>query len=94
MLFLNGALYHFLEWRGKWGEGMWQKECTELIKYGTPLYNRAIETSFNVESEEELTFVFPMKAPNNEGIYYESFKLVSEYIKWFGPIVTWKITVI
>lgn len=56
--------------------------------------NRAISTGFGVDPGGQLTLGFNVKAPDNPSIYYESFELVAEHITWFGPTVTWKITVI
>lgn len=55
--------------------------------------NRAISTGFSVSPGSQLTMTFTIKAPNQPGAYEESFQLVSEYITWFGPQFTWKITV-
>lgn len=56
--------------------------------------NRAIGTMFVVPSNSEISLTFTIVAPDTAGVYYESFKLVSEYITWFGPTVTWRIKVI
>ena len=56
--------------------------------------NRVIGTEFVIAPNEQLTLGFSIIAPTTPGVYYESFKLVSEHLTWFGPIITWKITVI
>lgn len=59
-----------------------------------PSYNRAMGTLFEIRSGNELSLTFTIVAPDIAGVYYESFRLVSEYITWFGPTVTWRIKVI
>jgi len=56
--------------------------------------NRTIGTFFEIKPGSEMTLTFAIVAPDTAGVYYESFKLVSEYITWFGPTVTWRIKVI
>jgi len=55
--------------------------------------NRVMGNGFIVVPSQQLTLGFNITAPITPGVYYESFGLVSEYITWFGPIATWKITV-
>lgn len=55
--------------------------------------NRAISTGFTVSPNGTMTLGFNFKAPSVPGNYTESFRLVAEYISWFGPIVNWNITV-
>jgi len=55
--------------------------------------NRVIGTGLKINPQGELTFGFTITAPAQVGTYSESFRLVSEYIAWFGPTVTWRITV-
>jgi len=55
--------------------------------------NRAIDTGFIINPGDRLTLSFPIKAPLQPGVYLENFRLVSEYITWFGPAMGWKITV-
>ena len=38
-------------------------------------------------------FTFILKAPTTAGTYTEKFKLVREGVTWFGPEITWTITV-
>ncbi len=38
-------------------------------------------------------FTFVIKAPTTPGSYSESFRLVQEGVTWFGPTITWNITV-
>lgn len=38
-------------------------------------------------------FTFIMTAPSTPGTYTEQFKLVREGVTWFGPTITWSITV-
>jgi uncharacterized lipoprotein YddW (UPF0748 family) len=38
-------------------------------------------------------FTFIIKAPATPGTYTESFRLVEEGVTWFGPVITWNITV-
>lgn len=38
-------------------------------------------------------FTFVIKAPTTPGTYSESFRLVQEGVTWFGPTITWSITV-
>ncbi len=59
-----------------------------------PSFNRVIGTGFVIAPNEQLTLGFNITAPITPGVYYESFKLVSEHVAWFGPVITWKITVI
>lgn len=40
-----------------------------------------------------MTLGFNLKAPSVPGNYSESFRLVAEYITWFGSPITWNITV-
>lgn len=56
--------------------------------------NRVIGTGVNVNVADKITMKFSIKAPDVLGTYYESFRLVSEHITWFGPMITWKIKVI
>jgi subtilisin family serine protease len=55
--------------------------------------NRAIGTGFVVNPGGTMTLGFNIKAPSAPGNYSESFRLVAEYITWFGPPITWNITV-
>lgn len=56
--------------------------------------NRVSGTGSNINHDSQFTLSFNVKAPDIPGVYYESFRLVSEYITWFGPSVTWRIKVI
>lgn len=38
-------------------------------------------------------FTFVIKAPTTPGTYSESYRLVQEGVTWFGPTITWNITV-
>ena|GEM_PF-1091452 len=38
-------------------------------------------------------FTFILKAPTTPGVYVEKFQLAAEGITWFGPEITWTITV-
>jgi len=55
--------------------------------------NRVTNTSFAISPGGQLDLLFTIKAPSQPGTYKESFRLVSEYITWFGPTITWQITV-
>ncbi|MBN2585316.1 S8 family serine peptidase [Patescibacteria group bacterium] len=55
--------------------------------------NRAITTGFEVAPGGTMTLGFNIKAPTTTGSYIESFRLVSEHIAWFGPVITWNIKV-
>jgi len=55
--------------------------------------NRAISTSVEVPPGGTMTLGFNLKAPLTTGSYTESFRLVSEYITWFGPTINWNINV-
>lgn len=55
--------------------------------------NRVIQAGLAIDPSNQLMLGFVIKAPNQPGIYYESFRLVSEHISWFGPVVNFKITV-
>ncbi len=55
--------------------------------------NRALDTGFAIEPNKRATLSFPIKAPNQPGVYAENFRLVAEYVGWFGPAFGWKITV-
>ncbi len=55
--------------------------------------NRVIQSGLSVNPTSQLMIGFVIKAPDKLGTYYESFRLVSEHITWFGPMVTLKITV-
>lgn len=55
--------------------------------------NRIIDTGLAIEPGDRVMITFMIKAPLQPGVYYESFRFVSEYITWFGPVFTWKITV-
>lgn len=55
--------------------------------------NRVIQSGLSIGPSAELMIGFVIQAPNQPGIYYESFRLVSEHITWFGPTITLKITV-
>ena len=56
--------------------------------------NRATDMGFEISPGSEIALTFAITAPDTAGVYYESFKLVSEYVTWFGPTVTWRIKVI
>ncbi|MFH0912150.1 MAG: S8 family serine peptidase [Patescibacteria group bacterium] len=55
--------------------------------------NRVTDTGFVVEPGARLSLTFTIKAPLQPGVYAENFRLVSEYVTWFGPAIGWKITV-
>jgi len=55
--------------------------------------NRTMDTGFAVDTGDRLVASFIVKAPLQPGVYYESFRFVSEYLTWFGPVISWKITV-
>jgi len=55
--------------------------------------NRVIESGVAVNQGGQLMLGFTLRAPNATGTYYESFRLVSEHITWFGPVVTWQVKV-
>lgn len=55
--------------------------------------NRPISTGFEVAPGGTVTLGFNLRAPSVSGNYSEPFRLVSEYITWFGPIITWNIKV-
>lgn len=57
-------------------------------------FNRVSGTGSNINHNGQFALSFDIKAPNIPGVYYESFRLVSEHITWFGPSVTWRIKVI
>jgi len=56
------------------------------------LPNRPLVISHSVAPGEEVTLTFPFNAPPTIGSFHESFRLVSEFVTWFGPVVTWNIT--
>jgi len=55
--------------------------------------NRVADTGLAVSPGDRLTLSFMIKAPTTPGVYREYFRLVSEYVAWFGPAIGWKITV-
>ena len=56
--------------------------------------NRVSGTGSNINPDGRFTLSFNVQAPDVPGVYYESFRLVSEHIAWFGPSVKWRIKVI
>lgn len=56
--------------------------------------NRIIQSGLLINPNTQLLLRFIIKAPDKPGMYYESFRLVSEHITWFGPVITFNITVI
>lgn len=56
--------------------------------------NRIINSGATITPGGRLTSVFTVTAPNEPGTYTESFRLVSEFITWFGPTFDWTFTVI
>lgn len=67
---------------------------TSLVNTGAWISpNRALDTGFAIEPRERITLSFPIRAPDQPGIYVENFRLVAEYVGWFGPAFGWKITV-
>ncbi|MGI6294977.1 MAG: N-acetylmuramoyl-L-alanine amidase [Armatimonadota bacterium] len=48
---------------------------------------------WQVKTNEVGRFTFILKAPNTPGTYTEKYKLVQEGAAWFGPEITWTITV-
>lgn len=56
--------------------------------------NRVMDVGSTVNPDGRLDLTFTIKAPQQPGTYLEYFRLVSEYITWFGPAIGWKITVI
>ncbi|MEA1909628.1 MAG: S8 family peptidase [Patescibacteria group bacterium] len=55
--------------------------------------NRVTDVSLEVTKNSTLNVSFTVQVPQDFGEYEESFRLVSEHITWFGPFITWKITV-
>ncbi len=55
--------------------------------------NRVADMGFAVGPGERITLAFMIKAPSQPGIYRENFRLVAEYVTWFGPAFGWTITV-
>lgn len=64
-----------------------------LVTDGWISPNRAIGTGFVVSPSGTMTLGFNVRAPSSPGNYSETFRLVAEYITWFGPSVTWNISV-
>jgi hypothetical protein len=55
--------------------------------------NRVTDVGLTINPGDRLVLTFMVRAPNQPGAYLENFRLVAEYITWFGPAMSWKITV-
>ena len=55
--------------------------------------NRVMDVGSTIAPGGRVIFAFPIKAPVQPGLYVENFRLVSEYITWFAPAITWEIRV-
>lgn len=56
------------------------------------LPNRPLAVPREVPPGETVFLNFPFSAPQTPGVYQETFRLVSEFVTWFGPTVTWEVT--
>lgn len=75
--------------------GTWNPQ-DRSSKLATPQWlspNRVTDSAIPIAPGETLRLSFPITAPSTPARYTESFHLVSEFVAWFGPAVTWNITV-
>jgi len=89
------------------GTGTWNHALTKLgtsspQDRSSPFYNSANWIGPNRPTEVDQStvttgqvgrFTFILKAPTAPGTYVEHYKLVEEGVTWFGPEITWTITV-
>ncbi|MFA5967433.1 MAG: S8 family serine peptidase [Patescibacteria group bacterium] len=55
--------------------------------------NRTTDMGFALDPGDRVSLAFLVRAPNQPGVYPENFRLVAEYITWFGPAFGWTVTV-
>lgn len=89
------------------GTGTWTHSGTRLgtsspQDRSSPFYNSANWLSANRPTEVDQSsvaqnqvgrFTFILKAPSTPGTYTEKYRPVQEGVTWFGPEITWTITV-
>jgi len=89
------------------GTGTWSHAGTRLgtsspQDRSSPFYNAGNWLGANRPSEVDQSavangqvgrFTFILKAPTTPGTYTEKYRLVQEGVAWFGPEITWTITV-
>lgn len=89
------------------GTGHWMHSQTKIGTQGpqdrsSPFCNLPNWLSCNRPSDVDQSdvangqvgrFTFILKAPTTPGTYTEQYKLVREGVTWFGPTITWTITV-
>lgn len=85
-----------------WGHAGTKLGTSSPQDRSSPFYNSGNWISANRPTEVDQSavttnqvgrFTFILKAPSTPGTYTEKYKLVQEGVTWFGPEITWTITV-
>lgn len=87
---------------GTWTHGNTRLGTSSPQDRASPFYNSSNWISSNRPTDVDQSsvtngqvgrFTFILKAPTTPGTYTEKYRLVQEGVTWFGPEITWTITV-
>lgn len=87
-----------LQWRGADGFKLGQQELVDPVVFGIGRYEvddaaNEVDHFGGVFRGRPVTFTFQLEAPETEGVYPLSFKMVHENVAWFGEDLKWTVTV-